>query len=62
MTGGYIYELEEVRRMPLRGQLGRWRPARPLPFYTLFMLSDRIARVKAAWEVLRGRACAVRWN
>ena len=53
------YELADVRNAPQREvQPGLRALAKPVP-PPLF--KDMLDRVCAAWSVLRGRACAVRW-
>lgn len=39
-----------------QGKSGKWRIARPLPFYSL------LCRLKLAWDVLRYKADVIYWR
>lgn len=54
-----IYTLQYLRSHSVENNMveieGKWYPARPLTG------TFRLERLKAAWEVFRGRADAFRW-
>jgi hypothetical protein len=55
---GIVYVLdviEDAKHVGAGLPDGRYVPARPLPFYTLF------GRFKAAWMVFKGDADALQW-